>query len=137
MSVAVKILDSDAGSVFNRNQQMGVVHDQRQNQLKIKEESNPIPILPQPAPPTTTLIITTPLNTVQSSSNDPVSRSFCLVVFLILTQLLHYYHCFHFELGLSYVVIYWCFLAQIVLISVSQCFVYYKKAEVFASYRLI
>lgn len=52
---------------------MSVVHDQRQSQIKVKEESNPIPILPQPTPPTTTLIITTPLNTVQSSNSDPVS----------------------------------------------------------------
>lgn len=55
---------------------MSVVHDQRQNQIKVKEENSPIPILPQPTPPTTTLIITTPLNTVQSSSSDPVSTYF-------------------------------------------------------------
>lgn len=93
---------------------MGVVHDQRPTQIKVKEESSPIPILPQPSQPTTTLIITAPLNTVQSSNSDPVSLRFFFLV--------HFAHLLHdrsFELGLSFTVIYCCFLAEI-LINVLQ-----------------
>ncbi|RZC37508.1 HLH domain containing protein, partial [Asbolus verrucosus] len=65
---------SDSESVFCRNQGLIPAHDQHPKQVRIKEESNPVPILPQPPPAATTLIITSPINinAVQSPASDPL-----------------------------------------------------------------
>jgi hypothetical protein len=69
--------DTDNENMFGRNQGAVSSHDQLSKQVRIKEESSPIPILPQPSPAPTALIITTPvnINAVQSPSSDSVSSS--------------------------------------------------------------
>ncbi|XP_063902897.1 MLX-interacting protein isoform X3 [Zophobas morio] len=64
--------DNESG--YSRSQALISAHDQISKQVRIKEESSPIPILPQPPPAPTTLIITTPvtINAIQSSPSDPL-----------------------------------------------------------------
>lgn len=77
-------------SLFARNQSVGAVHEHRQKQRAVKEESSPIQILPQPSAATTTLIITAPImNTAQSSLNDPVSHTGLKTVYTMIIQLVN------------------------------------------------
>jgi MAX-like protein X len=66
------LTNTDNENMFGRNQGAVSSHDQLSKQVRIKEESSPIPILPQPSPAPTALIITTPvnINAVQSPSSD-------------------------------------------------------------------
>ncbi|XP_044267723.1 uncharacterized protein LOC123013335 isoform X2 [Tribolium madens] len=62
------LTNSTDNDIFARSQSLISAHDQ----VRIKEENSPIPILPQPPPVSSTLIITTPVNIVQSPSTDPL-----------------------------------------------------------------
>lgn len=60
-------------TMLARNKSMSALLDSHTNQLRVKEESSPIPILPHPVTTTTTLILTTHSHTVQANLNDQVS----------------------------------------------------------------
>ncbi|KAJ3633872.1 hypothetical protein MTP99_010791 [Tenebrio molitor] len=72
------LTNTDNENMFGRNQGAVSSHDQLSKQVRIKEESSPIPILPQPSPAPTALIITTPvnINAVQSPSDSLLLNSF-------------------------------------------------------------
>ncbi|XP_008200427.3 carbohydrate-responsive element-binding protein isoform X2 [Tribolium castaneum] len=67
-SLLTQLLTNNTDDIFARSQSLISAHDQ----VRIKEEHSPIPILPQPPPTPSTLIITTPVNIVQTQSTDPL-----------------------------------------------------------------
>ncbi|KAJ8970870.1 hypothetical protein NQ314_000995 [Rhamnusium bicolor] len=59
-------------SLYSQSQSMGSSHDILSTQIRVKEETNSVPILPQPPPTTLIIPAQVSINTVHPSTSDPL-----------------------------------------------------------------
>lgn len=61
-----------SGSLYTQSQSMGSNPELMSNQIRIKEETSSVPILPQPPPATLIIPAQVNISAIQPSTSDPV-----------------------------------------------------------------